>query len=456
MSDVDRELKRSSESGAAGRARQRKLRREGGSENEMVPTASLRKNGQPRSTNRKGPTAREHQAASQIHLPDQPSQTFKDRQSGRHGSQPSRLESASRKAASLLGTLSQQTGKPKLENRYQATSRAETQRVRSLGQEFKPQKSKRSFEARSEAKPPVMVRGGMGGMSFGRKTPSRYQKQYAPRRRFDVPLHSQGAEMRLPSIPMFHLGWRAASLLLVMMTVASLFMIWKAPVFQVTKVEARGIQRLTVSDLNAVMGMFGRSVFTIDPHALQSALKVAFPELSKVSVKIGLPASLKVVAIEREPIISWTQDGVELWVDAEGVSFPPRGTPANPLVRVEGHGTEPGTTTTQPAASSLPGSPQAGTSSPVPSLRLPDDLVKAILALAARMPADTQLAYDSEHGLGWDDPKGWEVYFGADDQDMAMKLEVYQALVAHLESEGIQPALISVEYVHAPYYRMER
>jgi hypothetical protein len=38
--------------------------------------------------------------------------------------------------------------------------------------------------------------------------------------------------------------------------------------------------------------------------------------------------------------------------------------------------------------------------------------------------------------------------------DMQMKL-LRQALVEQLESEH-SPALISVEYVHAPYYRMER
>ena len=74
----------------------------------------------------------------------------------------------------------------------------------------------------------------------------------------------------------------------------------------------------------------------------------------------------------------------------------------------------------------------------------------------SKMPADTVLVYDSEHGLGWNDPNGWEVFFGDEDQEMDMKLLVYQALVEHLQSEGIQPAMISVEYVHAPYYRMER
>ncbi len=73
------------------------------------------------------------------------------------------------------------------------------------------------------------------------------------------------------------------------------------------------------------------------------------------------------------------------------------------------------------------------------------------------MPEGTVLVFDSEHGLGWNDPNGgWDVFFGNEDEDMDMKLAVYQALVERLKTEGIQPALISVEYVHAPYYRMER
>ena len=93
---------------------------------------------------------------------------------------------------------------------------------------------------------------------------------------------------------------------------------------------------------------------------------------------------------------------------------------------------------------------------PSPSLRLSPDLVNAILELGSKMPADTLLVYDSEHGLGWNDPGGWDVFFGSEDEDMPMKLAVYQALVDKLQNEGIQPAMISVEYVHAPYYRTER
>ena len=63
--------------------------------------------------------------------------------------------------------------------------------------------------------------------------------------------------------------------------------------------------------------------------------------------------------------------------------------------------------------------------------------------------------YTAGHGLGWKDPRGWEVYFGMNLKDMEMKLRVYKTLVKRLGKEKIQPQLISVEYVHAPYYRLE-
>ena len=64
--------------------------------------------------------------------------------------------------------------------------------------------------------------------------------------------------------------------------------------------------------------------------------------------------------------------------------------------------------------------------------------------------------YTENRGLGWQDPQGWDVFFGADLNDIEMKLLVYDAIVAYVLREGIQPELISVEFVHAPYYRLER
>ena len=85
---------------------------------------------------------------------------------------------------------------------------------------------------------------------------------------------------------------------------------------------------------------------------------------------------------------------------------------------------------------------------------LSEDMVVAILTVVDRLPAGAVIKYDAEHGLNWRDPGEWDVYFG-DDQDMEMKLVVYDAIYDHLDSIDTRPTLISVEYVHSPYYRLE-
>jgi hypothetical protein len=263
---------------------------------------------------------------------------------------------------------------------------------------------------------------------------------------------------------MVKVGWRAISGLLAALMVACLFILWKSPAFQVNTVEAEGIERLTVGDLNSVMDILGNSVFTLDPQVIQQTLKQSFPELSGITVRIGLPAQVLVRVTERQPVLSWYQNNTEVWIDAEGVAFLPRGNPGT-LVRVAGQGEIPAAISgvTVPLANSvLPG----GLAVPVKAsdqvvrqaepARLPVDLVQAIVTLGGLVPAEIQLVYDSAYGLGWEDPLGWEVYFGLSTSDMQQRLVVYQGMVDYLLDHGLQPELVSVEYLHAPYYRMER
>ena len=424
-----------------------------------------RKTARQRAKSRGGPSVRERLAAARVNIPAPSLQSLQGKLSSTlghvtqqlTGDESSRITSPSNDEPAPRRST-RRSDAPRTQTLYKATSRAETQRKTDSEHQFQPRKNRRLYDARSEAVPPVMVRGGMDGMAFGRVASSKLHKQRIPKRRFDVPLSIPGAEVRLPSLPLINLGWRSVSLIMVFMMIACLFLIWKAPVFQVKAVEAEGLKRLTVGDLNTVMGSFGKSVFSLSPNVLKLNLQQAFPELEKISVRINLPANVKVWVVEREPVIAWTQDGTEAWVDAQGVSFPPRGNPEAPLVRVEGYGTPPGQdlTTSESELQNLPAAIPYMNTTTMPNLKLSTGLVSAILELGAKMPADTLLVYDSEHGLGWTDPNGWEVYFGSEDQDMEMKLKVYQALVEHLQSKGIQPALISVEYIHAPYYRMER
>jgi hypothetical protein len=76
--------------------------------------------------------------------------------------------------------------------------------------------------------------------------------------------------------------------------------------------------------------------------------------------------------------------------------------------------------------------------------------------LATLLPEGTILAYSQDHGLGWRDAGGWDVYIGADLTSFDQKFSLYQGLSQGLAGQGITPAIISVEYLDTPYYRLER
>jgi cell division protein FtsQ len=270
-------------------------------------------------------------------------------------------------------------------------------------------------------------------------------RQGKNKRRYDVAIGVPGAEMRLPTLPSLRLGWHFLSGLLAVGLLGLLYYVWTCPTFRVQTVEIVGLKRLSQADVNTVIGLVGEPVFTIAPDIIQADLQAAFPELSAITVEVNAPASVVVSVNERVPVLAWKKEGQELWVDADGVSFPPRGDLA-PDQTIEGD---------------LPILEQAevkdGKQAPLP--RLDPQMVSAILKVGAQMPKKARLVYNSEHGLSWKDKRGWQVYFGITGMDpntMEMRLKIYAALVQKLTKNDIKPILISVEYIHAPFYRVEQ
>jgi cell division protein FtsQ len=202
-----------------------------------------------------------------------------------------------------------------------------------------------------------------------------------------------------------------------------------------------GLKRISANDINIVLGLSNQPIFSVNPVQVKQALQQAFPDLEAVSVKVKLPAKVAITAKERTPVISWVYNGQEQWVDVGGYAFPPRGG-VDALIRVEAQ------------------SPPPAIEKALPTLAdtqlLTLEFVEIVQQMAAQTPQDSPLVYDTKRGLGWVDGRGWQVYFGMDLSEIEMKLVVYQAMVQRLEQEGIRPAIISVEYVHAPYYRLER
>ncbi len=296
------------------------------------------------------------------------------------------------------------------------------------------------YPAEGPSMPPVMARG-VAGTTYrpARSSPTRAARA---RRRYDVSLSVPGAEMRLPSLPQVNVGWRLASGVMVALLAIALYQLWNLPRFRVVQAQVNGLQRLTSSDVNAVLELEDTPIFAVDSTQLQQNLEEAFPEFSSVKVSASLPNKVVVTVEERVPILTWRQDGRTTLVDANGISFPMRSpNDALPSPRVEAFNTPPVQTVD-------------GTSADQQRFLSPE-MVSAIMSMSAQAPANTPLVYDGQHGLGWKDPQGWEVYFG-DMKDMGIKLTIYKTLIKRLQEEGITPALVSVEYIHSPYYRVEK
>jgi len=321
-----------------------------------------------------------------------------------------------------------------------AASRSDEIRQRRASQPRKSTRagtSKRAQKSSAPAPPAVLVRGGLAGSMVQERRGKKRVK-----RRYDVALSTPGAEMRLPSLPRLQIGWRLVSGMLVIGLAYLLYTVWNAPTYRVLAAEVKGANRLTSQDINSVAGVAGKPVFTVEPEKVRQELSAAFPELSTVTVEVTLPAKVTVMVEERQPVLAWLQDDQEMWIDSSGIAFPPRGDSSPPIL-VKARTSPPG----------LADGDAPETDAPAPFV--PTELVRAILIMAKQAPEGKPLVYTSKHGLGWEE-RGWEVYFGTNDEDMEMKLQVYQAIVKRLKKDEVRPELISVEYVHAPYYRLDR
>jgi len=247
------------------------------------------------------------------------------------------------------------------------------------------------------------------------------------------------ADVRAPAISLPQLGPRWISAGATLLLAFLLITMWNSSTFAVSAAELKGAQRLSTAEVNAALGISGQPVFTAVPSQMVAQLRADFPDLSAASVHVGLPNRLVVEVTERTPLLAWSQNGAVTWIDASGIAFPPRGA-VQGLIPVDATGTP----------------PQIQLDASAPAYEHPylaPDMVQAMVTLYPYLPQGVTMTYDPQYGMGWNDSRGWSVYFGQSTSDIPMKIKVYQAIVDTLTSQGIQPTLISVEYLDAPFYK---
>lgn len=333
---------------------------------------------------------------------------------------------------------------------------------------------------------PVTVRSNTAARSSAFVTPIHQQVKTRARRQFYLTMdRTAGTELRLPAIPVIHPGWRLLSGLIAILTALGIFSLFNSPFCQVQSVEVKGLERLPSTEVSAMLNLENMSIVEIDTAQVMEKITSTYPDLINVHVSVDLPNAVSVTAEERKPVMAYKKgsagsEGAGIaWVDASGVLFPARGD-AGPLLTIysdddpplaplpldqaqlaarDAAGSDAGSNnaTTANGVSASDNTQPAKKSVPVTGLReLDPSLMAAAQGLSAKLPPETKLVYSKDHGLGWTDPQGWQVYIGRDMSEFAQKYNMYQHIASKLANDGVKPTLVSVEHLDAPFYRPEQ
>jgi len=258
---------------------------------------------------------------------------------------------------------------------------------------------------------------------------------------YDIAFNLGRTSVRAPaiSVSLPQLGPRWISAVITAAMVFLMYTCWNSAAFTVSAAELNGAERLTALEVNSAIGLAGEPIFKAVPAEIIRTLRNAYPELSAVRVRVGFPNRLRVDVVERAPVLAWQQDGATLLIDSHGVPFPARGEVSG-LIQV--------------LADQTPIPLEDAADLPIYERPYLDPaIVHAMTILAPYLPTGIPMTYNPTYGMGWQDPHGWFVYFGQNAQDIQMKLVIYQAVTAAFTRQNIQPTLVSVEYLDAPFYK---
>lgn len=324
-------------------------------------------------------------------------------------------------------------------------SRSEStrQKRRPTTQASRPVKRKSRASSRSSYRelPPITARGVVNEYAIERR-------KKGGKRRYNTAFSLPQTLLHVLPVPLsfprerVRPGWRLLSFFLVLLFGTGLYLFLSLPLFSVSAAQITGNQRISADEINAALGLNGRSIFLMKPDHIREKALQAYPELASVDVTVDLPNMVSVNVTERQPIIQWQQDGGYAWIDETGTAFRPRGE-AQGLIVVQA-------LNAPPALNFLVEDPR------LPPQFISEETVKALVALAPYVPAGTPILYDPSTGLSWTDSRGWQAVFGLSDKDVEVKVRVYQSLVDWLTQRGIRPNLINVSYPDAPFYRTEQ
>ena len=261
------------------------------------------------------------------------------------------------------------------------------------------------------------------------------------RRRFQNAMPVSRTDFQPVALPRFRVGWRSLSFIFAASLGLLIYLAFQRPELRVVEAQITGNQLIAPAELNSVLNVAGQPIFLLIPEDLETRLRLHYPELVSVDVEVSMPNIVSVNIVERKPVIRWEQAGGYTWIAEDGIAFRPRGEVLGLISVVALSGPTIETVSLDPLT---------------PAPFISTEMVQSLKGLASHVPPGESILFDSVLGFGWNDPRGWRVYFGTRANDVELKMRVYESMVTSLTQRGIRPALINVTYPTAPYYRMSQ
>ncbi len=203
--------------------------------------------------------------------------------------------------------------------------------------------------------------------------------------------------------------------------------------FYIYHVDVAGAVRVSPEEIVRASELPGLHILWARSAEVEDRLLSTLPTLESARVTCGFPAECRIAVVERQPKVTWDEDGLLWWIDAEGVvfhalsSFPPR----------EGEGLR--------VRGPLPRG-QDG--------RLDERVRVALSELwAAGGDLTSSFDYAPERGLMFTDERGYRVILGQG-PGMDRRLRVLELLTVYLEEQGLTPRFVDVRFAGAPYYSL--
>jgi len=225
------------------------------------------------------------------------------------------------------------------------------------------------------------------------------------------------------------LSARWMSLGLVAVCIFALVLIGRDDSFYLISMPVTGNISIPASEIIANSGMSGSHIFAANPNQAASLIG-EMPGVISATVTLEWPNHVSIKVAEDSPVAMWSQNGHSYWITGQGDLVPARVSTSG-LLLIE--------------------SEQDETFGE--NLYIPADVLEGALKLRDLRPNIDRLSYQMGNGLGYQDGRGWHVYFGSG-QNMEQKLVVYEAIVEDLLSKSITPAYISVRNGLKPYYSL--